>query len=42
MRTHGHRAQGSTTHWSLFGGIGEGQRVEELGRDSMGRNARCG
>ena len=25
MRTHGHR-EGSTTHWGLLGGIGEGQR----------------
>ena len=24
MRTHGHR-EGSTTHWDLLGGIGEGQ-----------------
>ena len=24
MRTHGHR-EGSTTHWGLMGGIGEGQ-----------------
>ena len=31
MRTHGHR-EGSTTHWSLLGEIGEG----ELGRDSLG------
>ena len=35
MRTHGHR-EGSTTHWGLLGGIGEGQQGEELGRDSMG------
>ena len=40
MRTHGHR-EGSTTHWGLLGGIGEGQLGGELGRDSMGRNARC-
>ena len=26
MRTHGHR-EGSTTHWGLLGGIGEGQQV---------------
>ena len=26
MRTHGHR-EGSTTHWGLLGGIGEGYRV---------------
>ena len=25
MRTHGHR-EGSTTHWGLLRGIGEGQR----------------
>ena len=25
MRTHGHR-EGSTKHWGLFGGKGEGQR----------------
>ena len=25
MRTHGHRER-STTHWGLFGGIGQGQR----------------
>ena len=24
MRTHGHK-EGSTTHWGLLGGIGEGQ-----------------
>ena len=41
MRTHGHR-EVSTTHWGLLWGIGEGQRGGELGRDSMGRNARCG
>ena len=40
MRTHGHR-EGSITHWGLSGGnrrgiVGDG----ELGRDSMGRNAR--
>ena len=40
MRTHGHR-EGSTTHWGLLGGIGEGKQGE-LGRDSMGRNFRCG
>ena len=41
MRTHGPR-EGSTTHWGLLGGIREGQRGGELGRDSMGRNAKCG
>ena len=40
MRTHGHR-EGSTTHGGLLG-IGEGQREGELGRDSLGRNAKCG
>ena len=41
MRTHGHK-EGSTTHWGLLGGKGEGQWEGEEGRDSMGRNARCG
>ena len=41
MRTHGHRER-STTHWVLLGGIGEGSGGGELGRDSTGRNARCG
>ena len=42
MRTHGHR-EGSTKHWGLFGGKGEGQRgVRELRGDSLGRNAKCG
>ena len=41
MRTHGHR-EGGTTHWGLLGGIGEGQQEEELERDSLGRNAKCG
>ena len=42
MRTHGNR-EGNTAHWGLLRGIGEGQRgAGELGRDSMGRNARCG
>ena len=41
MRTHGHR-EGSTKHWGLLGGKGEGQRERELGRDSLGRNAKCG
>ena len=35
MRTHGHR-EGSITHWSPLGGIGEGQWGGELGRDSNG------
>ena len=41
MRTHGHR-EGSTKHWGLLGGKGEGPPCEELGRDSLGRNAKCG
>ena len=41
MRTHGHR-EGSITHWSLLGVMGEGQRGGEVGRDSLGRNAKCG
>ena len=39
MRTHGHR-EGSTTHWGLLGENGGDSRGGELGRDSMGRNAR--
>ena len=41
MRTHGHREE-STKHWRLLGGKGEGQREAELGRDNLGRNAKCG
>ena len=41
MRTHGHR-EGSTKHWGLLGGKGEGQWEGEVGRDSLGRNAKCG
>ena len=41
MRTHGHR-KGSTKHWGLLGGKGEGQWEGEVGRDSLGRNAKCG
>ena len=41
MRTQGHR-KGSTKHWGLLGGIGEGQQRGELGMDSLGRNAKCG
>ena len=41
MRTHGHGEVG-TTYWSLLREIGEGQWVGELGRDSLGRNAKCG
>ena len=40
MRTHGHR-EGSATHWGLFGGNRGGTAGSgELGRESMGRNAR--
>ena len=35
MRTHGHR-EGSTTHWGLFGGIGEGQWVGSWGGIARG------
>ena len=41
MRTHGYR-EGSTKHWGLLGGKGEGQWEGELGRDRLGRNAKCG
>ena len=41
MRTHGHR-EGSTTHWGLLGGIGEGQRRGELGRDGLGEMPNVG
>ena len=40
MKTHGHR-EGSITHWGLSGGNRGGTAGgRELGRDSMGRNAR--
>ena len=35
MRTHGHR-EGSTTHWGLLAGIGEGQHGEKLGGIAWG------
>ena len=41
MRTHGHR-KGSTKHWGLLGGKGEGHWEGEVGRDNLGRNAKCG
>ena len=42
MRTHGHR-EGSITGWGCWGRLGEGQQgVGRLGRDSLGRNAKCG
>ena len=40
MKTHGHR-KGSTKHWGLLGGKGEGRWEGEMGRDSLGRNAKC-
>ena len=39
MRTHGHR-KGSTKHWGLLGGKGEGQW--EVGRDSLGEMPNVG
>ena len=42
MRTHGNR-EGSITHWGLLRGA-KGRTVRgvgRLGRDDMGRNARC-
>ena len=41
MRTHGHR-EGSTKHWGLLGGKGEGQWEGEMGRDSLGRKPNVG
>ena len=41
MRTHGHR-KGSTKHWGLLGGKGEGQWEGELGRDSLGEMPNVG
>ena len=41
MRRHGHR-EGSTKHWCLLRGKGEGQWVGGSGRDNLGRNAKCG
>ena len=41
MRTHGHR-EGSTKHWGVLGGKGEGQWEGEVGRDNLGRNAKYG
>ena len=34
--------EGSTKHWGLLGGKGEGQWERDVGRDSLGRNAKCG
>ena len=41
MRTHGHR-EGSTKHWGLLGGKGEGQWEGEVGRDSRGEMPNAG
>ena len=41
MRTHGHR-EGSTKHWGLLGGKGEGQREGVVGRDSLGEMPNVG
>ena len=41
MRTHG-PMEGSTKHWGLLGGKGEGQWEGEVGRDTLGTNAKCG
>ena len=42
MQTHGHR-EGSITHWGLLWGLGDGHRgMGRVGRDNMGRNAKCG
>ena len=41
MTTHGH-GKGSTTYWGLLGEEGRDSRGGELGRGSMGRNAKCG
>ena len=35
MRTHGHR-KGSTKHWGLLGGIGEGQQAGSWGGIAWG------
>ena len=41
MRTHGHREE-STKHCGLLGEKGRAGGGGELGRDSLGRNAKCG
>ena len=44
MRTHGH-IEGKDTLWGLLDGGGRKEREDqekELGRDSLGRNAKCG
>ena len=41
MRTHGHR-EGSTTHWGLLAGIGEGQHGEKLGGIAWGEMPNVG
>ena len=51
MRTHGHR-EGSTKHWGLLGGIGEGQQggswggiawgeMPDIGEGEEGSNSHC-
>ena len=41
MRTHGHR-EGSTTHWGLLRGIGEGQQGGSWGRIAWGEMPNVG
>ena len=41
MKTHGHR-EGSTTHWGLLGGIGEGQRRGRWGGIAWGEMPNVG
>ena len=41
MRTHGHR-EGSTKHWGLLGGKGEGQRVGSWGGITWGEMPNVG
>ena len=41
MRTHGHR-EGSTKHWGLLGGIGEGQCRGSWGRIAWGEMPNVG
>ena len=52
MRTHGHR-EGSTTHWGLLGGIGEGEwgvgswgeiawrKMPDIGEGEEGSKSHC-
>ena len=41
MRTHGHR-EGSTTHWGLLGGRGEGQQRRSCGGIAWGEMPNVG